>query len=786
MIDNSSIKISVRNLVEFILCSGDIDSSRRKTADKEAMQAGSRMHRKIQGGKGTEYHAEYPLKIVIPGDRFSITVEGRADGIIIKEEGVTVDEIKGVYMDLDYLQEPVAVHKAQAMCYGYIYAKENSQESIGIQMTYCGLDSEQIKYFRDEHTFAELETWFETLISEYKKWAKFQYEWRLERQASIQPLEFPFPYREGQKKLAASVYRTIERNKKLFIQAPTGVGKTMSAIFPAVKAVGEGLSEKIFYLTAKTITRTVAKEAFDTLKGNGLRYKVATITAKDKLCILEKTECTPAACPRAKGHYDRVNQAVFDLINREDEYTTETILDYAERYSVCPFELCLDVSVWADAVICDYNYVFDPNVHLKRFFSEGVKGNYIFLVDEAHNLVDRAREMYSASLYKEELMELKRLLKGRGKKLESGLQKCNKYLLEIKRECDEWRIIPDTGHFVFNLMALSAEIEKFLEEEPNGELRDKVLEFYLEARHFLNIYDRLDDSYVIYSEHDEDGRFKLKLFCVNPATNLKEFLDKGDGTVFFSATLLPVQYYRELLSTAEDDYAVYAESPFSEEKRLVLIGGDVSSRYTRRSAAEYRKIAAYIIRTIRQKKGNYLIFFPSYRFMEDVYAHFAEMLDEEIRSLRQSPGMNEEMREEFLSNFMTPGEESLAGFCVMGGIFGEGIDLKYDSLIGTVIVGTGLPQVCNEREILKQYYDAHGRNGFEFAYLNPGMNKVLQAAGRVIRTAEDQGVILLLDERFRTAQYMRLFPREWRGFETCTMDTVEEKISSFWESQKKD
>lgn len=775
--DDNNIKISVRNLVEFILRSGDIDNRQGSKNDKDAMQAGSKMHRKIQKQMGSEYHAEYPLKLQIEKPDFFITIEGRADGIIIEESKITIDEIKGVYFDLDYLNAPIEVHRAQAMCYGYIYSKQEGLNLIHIQLTYCNLDNEQKKYFNEAIEFDRLEMWFQKLIQEYYKWARFQYEWKIKRNDSIKPLEFPFSYREGQRDLAASVYKTINRRRRLFIQAPTGVGKTMSTIFPTVKAIGESLGEKIFYLTAKTITRTVAQEAFEILKEKGLSFKLVTLTAKEKLCFCETTECNPIHCPYAKGHYDRINDAVFLMLTQKNTFSREVIEEYAKKYKVCPFEMSLDVSLWCDAIICDYNYVFDPNVALKRFFSEGAKGEYLFLVDEAHNLVERGREMYSAFLYKEDFLRLKNEVKFYSRKLEKNLEKCNKNLLELKRECETYQVIDSIGAFVLNLMSLASEIEKFLEENDEKDIRDKVLEFYLQVRHFLSMYERLDDNYVIYTEHDQTGQFKIKLFCINPSVNLIDCLNKGNSTIFFSATLLPISYYKELLSGDLEDYAVYANSPFKEENRLILIGNDVSSKYTRRNHLEYKKTAEYIKSVIECKKGNYMVFFPSYSYMREVY-HYIHSLN--VNCICQKQGMNEEEREEFLSCFMNHPSGEIVGLCVMGGIFSEGIDLKRDYLIGALIVGTGLPQISYEKEILKNYYDAKNENGFDYAYRYPGMNKVLQAAGRVIRTSDDKGIILLLDERFNSRQYKELFPREWKQPPLCSISNVNHQIEAFW------
>ena len=798
--ERSIIKISVRNLVEFILREGDIDNRVGRGASAEAMQEGSRIHRKIQRRMGSDYHAEVPLRLVLCEENYDLVIEGRADGIRIQSRNgaeityadnfnhmevnddmeVMIDEIKGVYQKLEHMSGPVMVHKAQAMCYAYIYALQHEIKKISIQMTYCNLDTEDIRYFTEEFTFEALSEWFSHLIGEYKKWADFQYAWRRLRQASIKKLQFPYEYRKGQKELAAGVYRTINRKKNLFIQAPTGVGKTISTVFPAVKAVGEGLGDRIFYLTAKTVTGTVARETFELLRKNGYQAKVIQITAKEKMCLCEEMECNPVHCPYAKGHYDRVNDAVYDLLQKEDMLTREVILQQAEEHCVCPFELGLDLATWCDNIICDYNYVFDPNVYLKRFFAEGVKGDYIFLVDEAHNLVERSREMYSAALYKEDFLEIKKIMKRYQPKLEADFNKCNKILLDYKRECEKYVLYDNIGNFVFALMRLASNLDEFLQKPMEFPERKTVTEFYLNVRNFLNIHELVDSHYVIYSEHTEDGRFMLKLYCVDPSLNLQSCINKGNATIFFSATLLPIQYYKSLLSTKEDNYAVYAETAFTEEQKLLLVGLDVSSKYTRRNQTEFSKIASYIKKTALTKQGNYMVFFPSYKMMQQVYEAFLELDTEEIDIVLQEIGMKEEAREFFLAEFAKERRHSLVAFCVMGGIFGEGIDLKHEQLIGAIVVGTGLPQISNEREILMNYYEERSGQGFDYAYRYPGMNKVLQAAGRVIRTTEDVGVIELLDERFLQSDYRALFPREWENFDICTVENVEEKVEAFW------
>lgn len=863
------IRISVRGLVEFVLRHGDIDN-RHQAAPDNAMQEGSRIHRMIQRRMGAEYQAEVPLKISFEETGYLLTVEGRADGIIHHEDRVTIDEIKGVYRDPVRLREPMPLHLAQAKCYAYIYGQQQELQQIQVRITYCHIPTEELRYFYLDYTFTELRQWFEELMEAYRKWADYSWNWKRIRQASIVGLEFPFSYREGQRELAADVYRTIYHGKKLFLEAPTGVGKTVSTIYPAVQAMGQGKGDKLFYLTAKTITGTVADDTLELLREKGLRFKSVMLTAKEKICFMEETECNPDYCPYAKGHYDRINDAVYDLLTSRESFNRERLEEYAEKHHVCPFEMCLDMSLFADAVICDYNYLFDPHVYLKRFFADSSQGDYIFLIDEAHNLLERGREMYSASLVKETLLELRRDLKqtvmseisGKGKKGDiSGqltlevtgemtdnltdmaenlnhlsavkasqgrrggrsvlvrqgyadkmvyqLEKCNRAMLFMKRECEQSCVIQDIDSVVQPLMRLQAVMDDYLaeqEEEPPA-VKESLLDFYFEISHFLEMYELADENYAKYTQLREDGSFLLKLFCMNPAENLRRCMERGRSSILFSATFLPIQYYKKLLGGEAEDYEVYARSVFNPAKQALFIASDVTSKYTRRSENEYYNIAAYIEEIVKNRHGNYMVFFPSYAFMYAIHEIYTERFaGEGRRCIMQGERMSEAEREEFLAQFRGGGDDSttgvisavsdamaesiameieeedsiLIGFCVLGGIFGEGIDLKNDDLIGVVIVGTGFPQVCFEREILKDFFDGDGENGFDYSYRFPGMNKVLQAAGRVIRTVEDVGVVALLDERFLQPEYRRMFPREWERFETVTLGTVAKRVERFW------
>lgn len=780
------MKISVRGLVEFIFRSGDIASG-DGAFSKDAMQEGSRIHRKIQGKMGLNYEAEVPLKIDIVKPDFVLTIEGRADGILTEESGVTIDEIKGVYKKLEHMECPVFVHQAQAMCYAYMYALERELKEVTVQLTYCNLDTEDIKRFRDTFSFEHLKEWFHTLTEEYCKWAQFEVDNRTLRNASIEDLEFPYPYREGQRDMTGTVYLSIKRRKNLFVQAPTGIGKTMAAIFPAVKAMGDGYGEKLFYLTAKTIARGVALDALEILRENGLHFRSVLITAKEKICPLEEMDCEPEHCPYAKGHYDRINAAIYDCITNEVNVTREVLLEYANKHMVCPFEMGLDVSLFVDGIICDYNYVFDPRVKLRRYFGEGAKGDFLFLVDEAHNLVDRASAMYSAAIYKEDFLKMRKLLLPYHAKIGKLLTGCNREMLAFKKVCDNEKgyvMIHDMDSLYLKLLRLHAQLESFMEESKEIAAlkphKDEMLDFYFQINQFLNIFELVDESYEIYAEQVSDTSFMLKLYCIHPAKNLSDCIEKGNATVFFSATMLPVTYYKELLHDSEEDYAIYIPSPFPRQNRGLFAGIDVSSRYKLRGPAQYEKMAQYLDILVHGKKGNYMAFFPSYKMLNDVYdiAMKKGMLSD-IEVIKQSAHLSEEEREAFLGRFQNE-DTPVLGFCILGGIFSEGIDLAGESLIGVAVIGTGLPMVCNEREIQQQYFADREDKGFEYAYLYPGMNKVQQAAGRVIRTMEDRGVILLLDERFVTRQVVDTFPAEWEDYEVVNLQNVEEKIEDFW------
>lgn len=806
------IQISVRNLVEFLMRAGDLDD-RRGGAPETAMIEGARMHRRIQKQMGAEYAAEVTLKRsfllpekILEEDAF-LVLEGRADGIYEghmeddpgREAVLTVDEIKTTYRPLRSIREPEPVHRAQALCYACIYAEDNDLDGMQVRMTYANLDTEGTKYFYSYKTREELRKWMDTLLREYSRWAAFRLEWDRKRTESVRALAFPYPYREGQKELAAGVYHTIRQGKKLFLEAPTGTGKTLAVLYPALKAMGEGLAGRIFYLTAKNVTAAVAGDTLDLLEEKGLALKRTVLTAKEKICILDRPSCNPSACPRAAGHYDRVNEALYDLLTGPDNMDREAVEACAERYQVCPFELSLDAALFSDAVICDYNYAFDPSARLRRFFGDGESHSFLFLIDEAHNLLERGREMYSADLRLSEARAFRRAVRASF----PGLWKLmGRVVTAMNRMPDPGEgciVLEEADVLAGAVTEVFTEMQRILDRERkddrNGQsdfdpqLKADFLNYYFDLNHFLSMYDNLDTDYVIYLEAEKGtespGKDRhLKLYCVDPGRNLKACMDQGVSSVLFSATFLPIQYYKSLLGGQAQDYEIYARSVFDPERRGLFIVRDVTSRYKERGARTFGRIARCIHEIVSCRHGNYLIFFPSYAFLNEVAAIYREAYPDtdEVHCALQHESMDPAEREAFLEQFEEYHDDrSLLGFCVLGGVFSEGIDLREDRLIGVIVVGTGMPGVSGELTILKDYFDKKDGAGFDYAYRFPGMNKVLQAAGRTIRTASDVGIVALLDDRFLTGPYRRLFPAEWTRFEVVTTDTAGGRVSRFWD-----
>lgn len=774
-------KISVRNLVEFILRRGSIDN--RKKSSHTALE-GAKIHRRLQKAAGDDYQKEVYLKTEVDLDELTLIIEGRADGIFQKEEMYYIDEIKTSeirFEDLDESQVELFFH--QARVYGYLYSLANDLPEITLQLTYFQTTEELITRKTEYQSRQQLETFFQDLVAAYKEWVIFKENWRTVRNASLMALKFPHEqYRKGQRELAVAAYKTIRTKQKLFIEAPTGIGKTVSTLFPALKAIGEEEGERIFYLTAKTITRQVAQDALTAFAEVGGETKSVTLTAKDKICFLDETTCNPDQCQYANGYYDRINEGLWDLLNHENHKTREVIETYAKKHTLCPFELSLDVSLWCDVIIGDYNYLFDPTVYLRRFFEGEKNEDHLFLIDEAHNLVSRSRAMYSAELSYDKTKQIKKLVPTEFKKLRRGINKLIKEFKKIEDIAteDNWEYHHQKAPAESLTKAgfkLSETIQEWLAEFPEHPIQEQMLPYYFDLLHFLKISEFYDDHYETTIERTYRDMI-IKAFCIDPSMFLENSLNKGRSSLLFSASFSPLSYYQDVLG-GKESLAYRLSSPFPVENQKILIASYLETTYKKREQS-LPKLVDTIQQFVKSKVGNYFVFFPSYHYLDLAAEQFKEKYPD-IEVLIQDSVMNEAEREAFLARFQEHPEKILVGFCVLGGIFSEGIDLKGTRLIGSMIVGVGLPQINHEQELIKEYYDEKEHLGFAYAYQLPGMNKVLQAAGRVIRDASDRGVVVLADRRFQSPQYQYLFPEHWRLAENVTsVQQLANKLETFW------
>lgn len=775
-------KIAVRELIEYTLRSGDIRTTFLSSA--RAVD-GIRAHQKVQKEAGENYQQEVSIQLSIPSNDFQLILHGRIDGVLKEGNTVIIDEIKSTGARLEDIKGDNPLHWAQVKMYAYMYCLQHDIGIIKTRLTYVELEEFKLKQFTQDYTLNVLKEFFDHVIHQYLEWLYQQEHWRKLSMKSIKESVFPFTdYRDGQKKLMSAVYKTIEEKQILFSRAPTGIGKTIATLFPSIKAMGQEKCEKIFYLTAKTIGKEVAAKTLQLLQEEGLRIKRVIITAKDKICLNTVKDCDPKVCPYANGHYDRVNFVLESMFREHDLFDRALIEAYSREHMVCPYELTLDLALFSEVIICDYNYAFDPSAMLRRFFSDG-SGKYVLLIDEAHNLIDRARDMYSAVLFKDRILDLKKKVQGIDVRLYKYFNQLNKIFIDERKKCmdiHEHKYVTTSMPFeiVEALRGVIYRTEKIFKLHKDWKHMDTLLEFYFDGYDFLRKAELYDENYSTYYEKIGQN-LKVKMFCIDPSENLRNTIDAMQGVVFFSATLLPINYYVQMLGGNKDSYGLDIGSPFDSSHLGLFINQHISTKYKDREAS-IEPIIKSIDETVKGKKGNYLVFFPSYAYMETVYFAYNERTSrKDIDVFIQESGLSEEEKEAFIARFDSNNKRSMVVFAVLGGMFSEGIDLAKDRLIGSIIVGVGLPQICYERDLIKQFFNEKNKNGFDYAYVFPGMNKVMQGAGRVIRTTEDKGIVLLIDQRFNTEYYNRLFPVEWKHYQSINRKKgLETYIHEFW------
>ncbi len=744
------------------------------------------------------YQPEVTVQHTCHQNSIELSISGRIDGVFTEDQPVIIEEIKTTLYVIESLPDSMrSLHLAQAKVYAYLYCLEHELEQCQIQMTYFHIEKKTQQNFCEPYTLEVLESFFDSLIQYYLTWLEKLVDYQEQRNQSIQELEFPYgKFRPGQRELAVAVYRTITHQKQLITQAPTGIGKTVSTLFPAVKAIGENQHDIIFYLTAKTLGRALAEDTLADMGQHGLILKSLTLTAKDKICFCKMGEgYSEAECPYTKGYYDRLPAALNEFFCH-DHFTRPVIERLAKQHEVCPFEYSLDLALWMDVIIGDYNHVFHPSASLKRF-QEDKKYRKTLLIDEAHNLVDRARDMFSASLPKQQVMRLHRITKPHHPLLAKPLNRINRDFLTLKKACldqeegiQQWEkdcyfciLQPDME---FSLLAFCGAFEQWLLEESSASLevkdKDELMDFYFQARQFLRICEMYDDHFVtliqFFPEYNKQ-EMEITLYCLDPSQQLQGTYKLSHGSIFFSATLLPFSYYIRVLGIEEEPNQLTLPSPFPPANFGVFVSRYIKATYAQR-AHYYDEIADLILSVTQCHPGNYLICFPSYQFLKAV-KELVESRNRTATIIEQTTEMDELARREFLKQFSeSKHQQGLLGFAIMGGLFGEAIDLPGAQLIGVIVVSVGLPQICLERELIKDYFDGIQWPGFAFAYQYPGMNRVLQTAGRVIRSSSDHGIVVLVDERFAQYRYRQLFPPHWQYTITTAPEQLKEEIQQFW------
>lgn len=772
-----TIELSVHQLVDFLLRKGDIDN---RIYNKDTMQEGTKVHAIYQSKQGENYLSEYYLKNTFIVDDYEVTIEGRADGIIIQKNTAIIDEIKSTIDDLEHFHDSQEDwHLGQANCYALLYAKLNNLSTIKVRLTYLSQLSNDKKVYNYSYKINELENYVYNLIKEYLEFYNFIFEKNKKRNESSALLHFPYKnFRINQKKLAKYCYGIAKNGGTFFVEAPTGTGKTISVLYPYVKSFALGNNEKIFYLTAKNSGKQSAYKAVEDMKKQGLFISEILITSKEKICFNPGSSCNPDECPYAKDYYTKIGKIIKESLYTQTRFDFDKIIDIAKNNDVCPFELQLDLSLFNDVIICDYNYMFDPLVHMQRYFDEDCS-KYIVLIDEAHNLIERGRSMYSASIDSYNLFIVKKMFaKQQLKKIKTNLKKAYQMMKELSKQDGKqivYEFLDNNAYKIINNLYIAMQdINKNHHEYVTEEFK----ELFFQINKFIKIYELFDNNFIIYLSKNETSQFcSLNLYCLNSSFLLQKTLNKVKSRVLFSATLSPIEYYCQMLGGFKEDPMLILNSPFNENNLKVIVAPNVSVKYKNRDDS-YKTVANYIKTFISKKLGNYLIYLPSYVYLENIIP-LIDIEDAEI--IIQSKEMNDTDKEQFLNNFSNNPTRTTIGLVIVGGVFSEGIDLVNDRLIGVVVVGIGLPQICFERDAIKKYYIDNSMNGYSYAYINPGINRIMQAVGRLIRSETDRGVALLIDDRYLNKTYKNLFEEKWKNYSVAlSNEDITEILNEFW------
>lgn len=777
------LNLSVHQLVDFLLREGDIDN---RIYNQETMNLGSKIHSSFQKKQGKSYLSEVFLETSFERGDYLIHLEGRADGIIVGDTNPIIDEIKSTVSPLEeFYNVQKEWHYGQAKCYAYMYLKQENLPRANIRLTYISQQDFEQRMVKERcFTFEELQEYVYSLVDRYLEFNQREIKHIQERNISAASLVFPYPeFRKGQRDLAKYVYTIAQKGGIFFFEAPTGIGKTISTIYPAIKSFAKTDNQKIFYLTAKTSGRQTCYDALTACYEKGFVGRDSLLVAKEKICFSPGKNCNPDDCPFARDYYGKLRKIVEEESQENHRYNVDTVTEIARKNEICPFELQLDLSLLSDVIICDYNYFFDPLVKLERYFSDEVDSSkYFVLIDEAHNLSSRSKDMFSETITLKQIQDAKKELKGSPhNKVKLALGKMAKALLALPLEKDFLEMEKMDDELLKCLSKFRETTQSKNEEKESIAFPQKVKELSRKAYRFLFLMENCSQNLTLYvNKHGEN--VELHLQSLDPSPYLKEDLEKVKGAAIFSATLSPISYYMESLLGKMDYPYLALPSPFPKENFHLMIAPDLSIRYKNRGKT-YDKVASYLATFVGGKKGNYFIYFPSYEYLKNIQDKLS-FGDADVYI--QEKDMSDRDKELFLSRFLSNPKKTTVGLLIIGGSFSEGIDLPSDRLIGVAVVGIGLPQISKETDLIREYYDKKNGKGFQFAYQNPGMNKVMQAVGRLIRSESDVGSALLIDDRYLQEDYRSLFERAWRGYEVVTSEKdIEESLSSFYRRKEK-
>lgn len=749
------IPVSVKEVVQFVYQSGDLQSE--LSLGRE--QLGSELHRLIQQTYGTSDTAEVVVQgtVTVLGERFVIS--GRIDGVLASQ--TIIEEIKSTALDLSSLSfDYIPSHSAQAKLYAYLYCLQHSKQTMSIQMTYISIQSEQTVTFKASFSLDDLEAFFFATMETFATWMIARKEHRDLVVAQSNSVVFPFPRRQAQDRFMGGVYQTFKQQDILYAVAPTGTGKTMGALFSGLKA--KDPEDTLFYLTAKNSHKQLAMDTMASLNNQGLEAITVALTAKDHICFLSERDCDPKVCPFAKGYFDKIQDAMTESLATTNHFTKEVIEELARAHEVCPFELSLDLSTVADVVVCDYNYVFDPKARLVRYFETNRPVR--LLIDEAHNLVSRTKSMYSADLQASELRPLLETT------IPAPLKRSIKTVITLLEQPSYDSPLLDQT-MVRSVAKAFDSLSDYLLQQAAHPDRKVLLKGMFHLLDFRRILYRMNTAYHVI--HDGQAQ-RLRLACLNAKDYILPMLQELKGTVLFSATLDPLNYYQAYL-TGSLGKVLRVDSPFSSSQVLTGLIDHVSVRYANREQT-IPLVSDYIHRLTKTKK-NTICFAPSYQYIQLLLPNLPQDTIVQTKELSLSE------RDTIIERFKH--EQGLLGVFVVGGVFAEGVDYIGSMVEQLLIIGVGMPGVDLETNKTKEYFDQRGVNGFDYAYRYPGISKIIQAAGRLIRSSEDSGIVLLLDERYNESFYQQMIPTFYgTPISIKSPQQCSALIDQFWASKK--